>query len=61
MAEVAKIYNDLGPEPPRINVAKNDTAYGNLGAQTVERRDSTVPLHRDPNVRTIEGTARPRR
>ncbi|MFY1651812.1 zeta toxin family protein [Solwaraspora sp. WMMB762] len=54
-AEAAMIYNDLGPEPPRINLAEHDATYGAHGAHTVERHDSTVPLHRDPTTRTIEG------
>ncbi|MEJ3743598.1 toxin glutamine deamidase domain-containing protein [Actinomycetes bacterium KLBMP 9797] len=56
LARIAKIYNDLGPEPPRVNLAANDAAHAGDGAHTVERHGPTVPLHRGaPNVRTVEG------
>ena len=58
VAEVMKRYEDLGDEPPEINMARNDDDYHIYRAHTRERHWPSVPLRRGeapPNKPTIEG------
>jgi len=55
LARMAKIYNELGDEPPLLDVASNDAHNQVHGAHTLQRHGPDVPLHRASGVRTIEG------
>jgi hypothetical protein len=48
-------YDRLGDEPPKFNVARNDDAYKESGAHTIERHGPGIPLRRDQAAKTIEG------
>jgi hypothetical protein len=48
-------YDRLGEEPPTFTIARNDDAYRNNGAHTIDRHGPDIPLPRDPNAKTIEG------
>ncbi len=48
-------YDQLGDEPPKFNIARNDDVYGSAGAHTVDRHGPEIPLPRDSNAKTIEG------
>jgi hypothetical protein len=48
-------YEQLGDEPPVIDLAANDAQHGAIGAHTVERHGPQVPLDRATGTRTIEG------
>ncbi|MGW0434450.1 WXG100-like domain-containing protein [Micromonospora sp. NPDC003197] len=54
-ARVAKVFIDLGDNPPSFDVASNDAAHASHGAHTLDRHGPNVPLARDPHTRTIEG------
>jgi hypothetical protein len=49
------VLDQLGSEPPTVNVARNDADFGNEGAHTLDRHGPDIPLRRDPNFKTIEG------
>ena len=49
------VYDRLGAEPPEFNVARNDAAYEDEGAHTIDRHGPEIPLRRDPAIKTIEG------
>ena len=56
VARVMRVYNALGDEPPKVNMAKNDAAY--TDAHTLERHGPDIPLERGSapvGDRTIEG------
>ncbi|WP_249997456.1 hypothetical protein [Actinoplanes sp. M2I2] len=53
LSAALRTYDQLGPEPPRINLAQND--HDNSTAHTIARHGPDVPLRRDPDVQTIEG------
>jgi hypothetical protein len=58
LRQATDTYNDLGDDPPRLNVGENDAAHGSNGAHTVERHGPDVPLRQGdapPGDRTIEG------
>ncbi len=53
LARAMRTYDQLGADPPKIDLARNDR--DNDPAHTIERHGPDVPLRRDPNVQTIEG------
>lgn len=53
LAHALRVYDQLGTDPPKIDVALNDAAHSR--AHTLERHGSTVPLRQQPGVQTIEG------
>jgi hypothetical protein len=58
-ARVMDIYQRLGDQPPEIDIATNDAAYGSHGAHTEDRHGLSVPLQRDPDpeVATVRSRA----
>jgi hypothetical protein len=48
-----RVYDQLGADPPRIDVALNDSAHPR--AHTLERHGPSIPLRQQPGVRTVEG------
>jgi hypothetical protein len=53
LARVMRVYDQLGSEPPKIDVALNDSAHAR--AHTIERHGPDVPLRQESGVQTIEG------
>ncbi len=53
LAHAMRVYDQLGADPPKIDVALNDAAHSR--AHTLERHGPAVPLQQQPGVRTIEG------
>jgi hypothetical protein len=53
LAQAMLVYDQLGADPPEIDVALNDEA--NPRAHTLERHGPDVPLRHQAGVRTIEG------
>jgi len=53
VAHAMRVYDQLGADPPKIDVALNDAAHSR--AHTIERHGPDVPLRRQPGVQTIEG------
>jgi len=52
-AHAMRIYDQLGAEPPKIDVALNDAAHSR--AHTIERHGPDLPVRQQAGVRTIEG------
>lgn len=48
-------YEQLGDDPPKFEVARNDDAHAGDGAHTLDRHGPDIPLPRDPTTKTIEG------
>ena len=53
LREAMRRYEQLGDEPPRFNIARNDAAHGS--AHTLDRHGPDIPLRRDLGTQTIEG------
>jgi hypothetical protein len=53
LAHAVLVYDQLGADPPKIDVALNDAAHSR--AHTLERHGPAVPLRQQPGVQTIEG------
>lgn len=53
LAHAMRVYEQLGADPPKIDVALNDAAHS--GAHTLERHSPDIPLRQQPGVQTIEG------
>jgi hypothetical protein len=47
------VYDQLGDDPPKVDVALNDAAH--YRAHTLERHGPDVPLSQQPGVQTVEG------
>ena len=48
-------YDQFGETPPPFNIARNDDAFGRIGAHTLEHHGPDLPLRRGAAGRTIEG------
>ncbi|TDO38037.1 hypothetical protein C8E87_1679 [Paractinoplanes brasiliensis] len=48
-------YDQLGAEPPIVNIARNDSEFTDDGAHTLLHHGPDVTLRRAPTGRTIEG------
>ncbi|MBB4694636.1 hypothetical protein [Paractinoplanes abujensis] len=48
-------YEQLGDEPPTVNIARNDATFRDDGAHTLKHHGPDIPLRRAPAGRTIEG------
>jgi hypothetical protein len=57
LRQIMADYDALGNEPPEFNVARNDAAYGDNGAHTLDRHSPDIELRRDPTnqTKTVEG------
>jgi hypothetical protein len=55
LAQIMAVYEQLGPEPPEFNIARNDAAHRADGAHTSDRHGPDIPLRRDPAFKTVEG------
>jgi hypothetical protein len=53
LVDALRVYDQLGVDPPKIDVALNDAAHSR--AHTLERHGPDVPLRQQPGVQTIEG------
>ncbi|MCU7726303.1 hypothetical protein ODJ79_21450 [Actinoplanes sp. KI2] len=53
VAHAMRIYDQLGPDPPKIHVARNDANHAR--AHTIERHGPDLPLRQQAGVQTIEG------
>jgi hypothetical protein len=56
LRRAAAVYEALGEEAPRVNIAQNDAKDASGGAHTLDRHGPALRLRRgDPGVRTVEG------
>jgi hypothetical protein len=53
LAQAMRVYDQLGADPPKIDVALNDAAHSR--AHTLDRHGPDVPLRQQAGVQTIEG------
>jgi hypothetical protein len=55
LGRIMAVYDGLGDQPPEFNIARNDAAYEDDGAHTLDRHGPDIPLRRDPAIKTVEG------
>jgi hypothetical protein len=53
VAHAMRVYDQLGPDPPKIHVAGNDAVHS--GGHTIERHGPELPVRRQAGVQTVEG------
>lgn len=55
LKRVPGIIEKLGEVPRKVNLINEDPINHGINAHTIDRHGTSIPLRRDPNIKTIEG------